>query len=156
VPSGHKGRGLRAVLLLPAVRHALRYSLRNHPELAFRDGQGRIVHLEADLYRVIEWADTHGRHWAFSLSNAGARYTQFRSDRARLDELDWTAIAARDFHAAEVKEAKQAEFLLHEGFPFELVEAIGVASAGIKVAVDEIMEGTAYRPRTEVRPDWYY
>lgn len=28
----------------------------NHPELAYREGQGPIVHLEADLHRVIAWA----------------------------------------------------------------------------------------------------
>ena len=43
----------------------------NHRELAYRGGQSPIVHLEADLHRAVEWADTDGRPWAFSLSNAG-------------------------------------------------------------------------------------
>jgi len=53
----------------------------NHPELAYRGGQEPIVHLEADPYEVIRWADADGRRWAFSLSNAGARYAEFRSRR---------------------------------------------------------------------------
>jgi hypothetical protein len=60
----------------------------NHPELAYRAGQGPIVHLEADLHRVIQWADATGVRWAFSLSNAGAYYTEFRSRVEDLDELD--------------------------------------------------------------------
>jgi hypothetical protein len=35
----------------------------NHPELAYRGGQGPIVHLEADLYDVIAWAAGAGTPW---------------------------------------------------------------------------------------------
>ena len=54
----------------------------NHPELAYRDGQTPIVHLEADLLKTVAWAAGEGRRWAFSLSNAGAHYSEFRN---RLD-----------------------------------------------------------------------
>ncbi len=66
----------------------------NHPELTYRGGQGPIVHLEADLRKVTRWADENGVRWAFSLSNAGAYYTEFRSNLSDLNELDWDAIAA--------------------------------------------------------------
>ena len=71
----------------------------NHPELDYRGGQGPIVHLEADLHEAVDWAERHGRRWAFTLSNAGSRYFQDRCDRAQLDELDWAAIQARDWRA---------------------------------------------------------
>lgn len=29
----------------------------NHPELAYRGGQGPIIHFEADLGAVVDWAD---------------------------------------------------------------------------------------------------
>ena len=89
----------------------------NDPELTYREGQRPIVHLEADLYEVVAWADANGRRWAFSLSNAGAYYTQFRSRVDQLDEVNWPAVAATDFRGAEVKEGKQAEFLVHQQFP---------------------------------------
>jgi hypothetical protein len=69
----------------------------NHPELAYRGGQDPIVHLEADLHDCIEWADREQRQWAFSLSNAGAYYTQFRNKVEELNQLNWPAIEARDF-----------------------------------------------------------
>jgi hypothetical protein len=71
----------------------------NHPDLAYRGGQAPIIHLEADLHQVIGWADTNRRRWAFSLSNAGAFYAQFRSQAAQLDEVNWPALAARDFRS---------------------------------------------------------
>jgi hypothetical protein len=113
----------------------------NHAELAYRGGQGPIVHLEADLHSVIAWANANGRWWAFSLSNAGAFYAQFRSEVGQLGEVNWPAVAATDFRSEDVKEGKQAEFLVHEFFPWELVERIGVISRGIANQATVAMQG---------------
>jgi hypothetical protein len=128
----------------------------NHPELAYRGGQEPIIHLEADLQQVVQWAEANGRLWAFSLSNAGAFYTQFRADIDQLREINWDAIAATDFRPADIKEAKQAEFLVHRSFPWHLVERIGVCSQGIATRVSNGMHGAKHRPRIEIRRDWYY
>jgi hypothetical protein len=128
----------------------------NHPELAYRGGQDPIIHLEADLHRVVRWAESNGVRWAYSLSNAGARYAEFRSDLTDLDELDWDAIDARDFRDPDVKERKQAEFLVHGNFPFDLVERIGVQTQAIKQRVLRVLSTSTYRPIVEIRPDWYF
>lgn len=128
----------------------------NHPELAYAGGQEPILHLEADLRRVVAWAEANGRRWAFSLSNAGAFYTQFRARVDELDQLNWTGIAARDFRPADVKEAKQAEFLLHQSFPWELVDRIGVQSGTMVPRVMAALQGAVHRPALEIRPEWYY
>lgn len=128
----------------------------NNPELTYRGGQGPILHLEADLQNVVAWADSQRRRWAFSLSNAGAVYTQFRASLDNLDELDWHAIAATDFRPAEVKEGKQAEFLVHEFFPWDLIQRIGVHSIGIRSQVAAALNRTSHRPTVEIRPEWYY
>ena len=99
----------------------------NHPELTYRGGQGPIVHFEADLQAVVAWADAQPRRWAFTLSNAGARYFEDRSDLGQLDQIDWNAVRATDWH--QCKEGKQAEFLLESSLPWHLVERIGVQSA---------------------------
>ncbi len=128
----------------------------NHPDLAYQDGQGPIVHLEADLHDVVAWAAGIGRRWAFTLSNAGAYYTNFRSDLANLDEIDWTAVAATDFRGAAVKEAKQAEFLVRDEFPWSLVRRVGVLSQAIKTAVETAIGTASHRPPVEIIPTWYY
>jgi len=128
----------------------------NHPELAYRGGQGPIVHLEADLHAVIAWAGDNGRRWAFSLSNAGSYYAQFRSRIEELGEVDWEAVAATDFRGARVKEGKQAEFLVYDSFPWALVERIGVLSPQVAQQAANVMQGAAHRPVIERRSDWYY
>lgn len=128
----------------------------NHPELAYRGGQQPIVHLEADLHSVAQWAVANNRRWAFSLSNAGAVYTQFRTGVGKLNEINWTAVAAEDFRPADIKEGKQAEFLIEQAFPWHLVERIGVHSQGIVSRVSDAMHGAAHRPGIEIKRDWYY
>ncbi len=128
----------------------------NHSELAYRDGQAPIVHLEADLFETVAWAEHEGHRWAFSLSNAGAYYTEFRNRLDQLDEVDWEAVAATDFRAAQVKEGKQAELLVHEFFPWHLVRRIGVQSDSIRQRVLRALSGSGPQPVVQVRQDWYY
>lgn len=128
----------------------------NHPELAYRGGQGPILHLEADLNEAVAWAEANARRWAFSLSNAGAYYTEFRSQLAQLDEVDWAAVAATDFRSAQVKEGKQAEFLVQDFFPWQLVRRIGVIDVRVYGEVSRALEGAEHRPEVEVRREWYF
>jgi hypothetical protein len=128
----------------------------NHPELTYRGGQGPIVHLEADLRRVIRWADENGVGWAFSLSNAGAYYTEFRANLSDLNELDWNAIAATNFRPSDVKERKQAEFLVHQSFPFCLFDRVGVQSPAVQLRATQALTGAEHQPIVEIRSEWYF
>lgn len=128
----------------------------NHPDLTYRGGQDPIVHLEADLHDVVAWADGNGARWAFSLSNAGAAYARFRSRLASLNEIDWQAVASSDFQRVDVKEGKQAEFLVHGFFPWSLIERIGVPSEGTRAAVESALAGASHRSSVAVKKEWYY
>ncbi len=128
----------------------------NHPEVAYRGGQRSIVHLQADLYAAIRWANDNGRRWAFSDRNAGTYVAGFYRDVADLDEIDWRAVQARDFRDPVVREGKQAEFLMHEWFPWELVECIGVIDAPRAEQAAEAIREAAHQPLVRVEPGWYY
>lgn len=127
----------------------------NHPNLTYRGGQGPIVHLEADLKATIAWAREKQRKWAFTLSNAGARYFEDRNDLKKLSEINWDAVAANWWQVA-FKEEKQAEFLIERSFPWHLVERIGVHSPAIVPRVASAMTNAAHRPKVEIKTDWYY
>ena len=119
---------------------------KNHPDLTYRGGQEPIVHLELDLEDVANWGDVNGRRWAFTLSNAGARYAEFRSRLDQLGEIDWNAVASTDFRSQAVKEGKQAEFLVHGFVPWGLVARIGVHSQGIAPRVAAAIYSAGHRP----------
>jgi len=80
---------------------------KNNPDLSYRGGQESIVHLEADVQEVVEWATGCGRRWAFSNANAGALYASFFSSLADLREVNWPAVGSTDFRDPEVKDGKQ-------------------------------------------------
>lgn len=128
----------------------------NHPEITYHGGQGPIVHLQADLRTVVEWANAKPIAWAITDGNAGAHVTQFSNDLADLDRLNWEAIHARDWRDAKIKEQKQAEFLLRDWFPWELVECVGVQNdATLKDARAAVATGD-HRPVVRLEPEWYY
>ena len=126
----------------------------NHPDLSYRGGQGPIVHLEADLRSTVVWASKKGLRWAFTLSNAGTRYFEDRSDLGQLNEIDWDAVQARDWKAC--KEGKQAEFLIEQRLSWKLVSRIGVYSSAMYPQTEQVIRNAAHRPSVEVRREWYY
>jgi hypothetical protein len=128
----------------------------NNPELAYKGGQGQIIHLEADLHTVIQWANAHNHSWAFSGSNAGAAYAQFWTDVSQLDQLNWRHIAATQWAQADIREAKQAEFLMYNHFPWRLVERIGVHSKAVLNLVMNVLAQVAHKPTVQILPNWYY
>ncbi len=126
----------------------------NHAELSHRGGQGPIVHLEFDLHAAAAWAEANNRRWAFTLTNAGSRFFEDRSDLSRLHEIDWDAVQARSW--ASCKEGKQAEFLVETSFPWELVERVGVYDNTTYHQAAHALNAHAHKPTLELRTSWYY
>lgn len=123
-------------------------------ELSYRGGQGPIVHLEADLRQTVAWADRQKLRWAFTLSNAGSFNFEDRCDLANLGEINWEAVHARQWQGC--KEAKQAEFLIEQQFPWNLILRIGVQSEQMRLRTMDVVEEARHKPRVEIKPDWYY
>jgi hypothetical protein len=126
----------------------------NHPDMTYRGGQGPIIHLEADMRQAVAWAERHDKRWAFTLSNAGARYFEDRCSLAQLNEINWDAVQATNW--SRDKEGKQAEFLVEQQFPWQLITRIGVMSTQVHEQVSAALQATAHKPRVELKREWYY
>ena len=122
--------------------------------LNYHGGQTPIIHLESDLYRTIQWAQNASRRWAFTRSNAGAFYTRFYTSVAELNLVNWQAVEATQWKG--LTDGKQAEFLLHENFPWSLVERIGVIDRTIEAKVKSHIQKSSHIPPVEILRDWYY
>jgi hypothetical protein len=68
--------------------------------------------------------------------------------------VDWNAVQATDWR--HCKEGKQAEFLLEQNVPWNLVERVGVHSRPIYQRVADALPSSGHRPVVEIRPEWYY
>ena len=123
-------------------------------QLTYQGGQEPIVHLEADLRETVAWADAHNRRWAFTPSSAASYSFTDYIDLGRLDVIDWDAIRATDWRTC--RDAKQAEFLIEESFPWEQVSRIGVRSQAMYARVQHALQGVRHRPTVAIKPGWYY
>ena len=129
----------------------------NHPDLShYRDGQEPVLHLQVDMKAAIELADQHGVRWAFSDRNAGTFYTSFYNSYNQLGKIDWAAVKATDFSDAQVKEGKQAEFLIHDTCPWHLIEKIGVHNKKRLDQVNTLIKYIAHKPIVAVERAWYF
>jgi hypothetical protein len=128
----------------------------NHPDLTYHNGQEPIIHLEADMRTVVDWAASHSKPWAFSDANAGARYAAFYNTVDSLNHLNWDAIESTDFRDAVIKDGKQAEFLLYESFPCNLISRIGVINETIAQQVNIILAATGFDIEVSVLRKWYF
>ena len=126
----------------------------NHPDLSYLGGQKPIIHIEADLYKTVNWCNETGKRWAFTLSNAGSRYFEDRFNLNELSDIDWEAVNTREWRAC--KEGKQAEFLVEYQFPWHLVDRIGVFSNDIYSEVVSALNGKNHQPYVTIMKEWYY
>lgn len=126
----------------------------NYAGLTYQGGQEPIIHLEADLYSTVKWARENDQRWAFTLSNAGSGYFEDRNDLNLLNEIDWDAVQAQDWRGK--KDGKQAEFLIEDKLPWQLIERIGAFSDTHARNAIIAMRHLTNKPRVEIRREWYY
>ena len=132
-----------------------------NPELSYQDGQNKIVHLEADLFESVAWANSQNLKWAFTLSNAGSSYFEDRADLKQLVEINWAAVKTDQWGGPginpSVKEGKQAEFLVEEKFPWKLFSQIGIMKdQRLHQMIMRMLNGAQHRPSVTYQPAWYY
>jgi len=128
----------------------------NHPDLPDSPGQTPIIHLVSSVSQAVQWTESNSKRWAFTDTNAGASYALFYNDLEKLSEVDWQAVEARDFRNPQIKEGKQAEFLIEEFFDFSCIQEIGVYNNDIGQRVRQVIDDTDYTLEVRTHKDWYY
>lgn len=123
-------------------------------DLSYRGGDGLIVHLEADLYKSIAWADRSDHRWAFTNVSAATGYFEDFVDIGKLTAIDWEIVRA-DWWQGRAAE-KQAEFLMEGEFAWRLIERIACRSEWACRQVRDAISPSDYPPRIEAIPSRYY
>jgi hypothetical protein len=120
----------------------------------YQGGQGPIVHLVSRISR----ATATGHRWAFTDRHAELQYAQYYDDLSQLGQVDWSVMPHGIFWGGDpdMKERRQAEFLVYEAFPWTAIERIVVKDAAIATKTLSAMQQAAYQPPVDVNPDWYY
>lgn len=86
----------------------------------YAGGQENVVHLVSTVSRAVAL----GRAWAFTDRHAELAHALHFEDLAKLSEVPWTVMGEQ--YWSNVKEERQAEFLVREFFPWTAVTEIAV------------------------------
>lgn len=150
VPVAAKGKLGDYVPFYFCNRSVMLYAIhRGHQDYA--GGQNEIVHLVSSVATAVVLQ----RPWAFTDRHAELGYADYFDDLAKLSEVDWKVMPL-DYWAndTETKERRQAEFLVHQSFPWSAIERIGVRDNTVAATVQTLLGGKP--PPVEIRPAWYY
>jgi hypothetical protein len=131
------------------TRSVMLYVLsRGHQD--YSGGQENIVHLVSK----ISIATSLRRAWAFTDRHAELGHALYFDDLAKLPEVPWHTMGER--YWSEVKEERQAEFLVYGFFPWTAVTEVAVMSQATANLAFQALSSSAHRPLVTQRPDWYY
>jgi len=101
-----------------------------------------------------------GLQFVFTDGHAVVDISNFYDDLGELHMVNWQVIGAKWWNSNESApdrmRLRQAEFLVHEFLPWELITHIGTRSPLIQDTVFALQAGTVHHPEVLVRPNWYY
>jgi hypothetical protein len=125
----------------------------------YSEGQAPLIYLVSTAQTIAE----AGRRFVFSDGHGIARMTSWFDDLADLDKIDWAMVYERYWKDDPLgdndrQRRKQAEFLVHEFCPWELIQELVVVNRVVRQRVDAILGEFPpdLRPPTVVRSEWYY
>lgn len=119
----------------------------------YNNGQRPIVHLVSSIEAIL----ATGRPWFFTDRHADLGYARQFDSLDKLEEVDWTVMPIRQWGGnTEVKEKRQAEFLVHDWCPWPAIEVIGVINQAVASQVQAALENVGHKPSVEIHPEWYY
>lgn len=120
-------------------------------------GQSQVVHLVSNAEEV----DAAGCDWVFTDGHAAmSPLTSFYNDFADLIKIDWAVMSSKYWHDTDThpdrERRRQAEFLIHDSFPWGLVSKIAVRNQETAENVHKIIENVIHRPTIAIETGWYY
>ena len=119
-------------------------------------GEDPIVHLVTSTEAVV----TAGLQYAFTDGHSTMRFTEFFDDLADLSKVDWDIMETKYWRDTsddnDRKRRRQAEFLVHEFCPWNIIEQIGVKTDAVRRQVTQIAQAVGHSPAVQLRRNWYY
>ncbi len=119
----------------------------------YRGGQDPILHLVS----TVKTAIATGRPWAFTDRHAELGHAIYFDDLGQLAEVDWGVMNLKHWGGdSDVKERRQAEFLIHEWLPWAAIRGVVARTEATAGRVRSILRGPGASPPVTVEPSWYY
>src|SRR2546428_11719180 len=139
-----------------APRSPMLYAINGGRVEGYKGGQAPILHLVSSAETVA----AAGLSFCFTDGHAEMDISDFYGDLADLRKIDWEIMKARYWRDTnednDRKRRRQAEFLVHNTLPWQLITEVGVFSPKGAAAVTAALATVAHKPTVAVHRDWYY
>lgn len=156
VPCGASGTLHDYVPFYFAPRSPMLYTINRGNVEQYPQRQARVVHLTTS----IEQVQTAGIPFVFTDGHAIMAFSRFFSELAQLDQIDWKVMSSTYWNdTTEYPDRcrrRQAEFLIHQTLPWELITEIGVYSRQMQAEVVTMLQSAVHQPVVQIRREWYY
>ena len=118
--------------------------------------QSSVVYLISTAQKVKD----RNINFVFSDGHAIMAMTDFYDDLDDLNQIDWDVMTSKWWRDTpedpDRKRRRQAEFLIHKFFPWDLVDEIAVMDDRVAQQAQSLLQGTEHPPAVHVRYNWYY
>ncbi|NJK74431.1 MAG: DUF4433 domain-containing protein [Richelia sp. CSU_2_1] len=139
-----------------APRSPMLYSINKGYVASYTQGQEPVIHRVSDVFNI----ENVGLDFVFTDGHAVMKLTTFFDNLYELYQIDWDVMEARYWNDTDEdndrKRRRQAEFLVRNFFPWQLIAQIGVINSAIQAQVENILQNFTHKPAVIVRQNWYY
>ncbi len=156
VPAGPGGCLADYVPFYFAPRSPMLYAIHTGAVAGYSGGQASVLHLVTSAEAVAQ----RGLDYVFTDGHAVMALSDFFDDLRDLDAIDWQIMRERFWADTDEdpdrKRRRQAEFLVREFLPWDLITDIAVLERDIADQVQQLLSGHDHRPEVRVHRRWYY
>ncbi len=139
-----------------APRSPMLYTIHKGNVEGYQGEQESILHLVASAEQVVK----SKLAYTFTDGHADVDLSCFFTDLSDLDKIDWDIMKEKYWNDTiadgDRKRRRQAEFLVYEFFPINLLISIGVINDKIEQQVKYMLQNKIINPAIKVIPAWYY
>jgi len=133
------------------------YAIHKQNVATYSGGQQPIIHLVSEAYTI----KNSGLKFAFTDGHAIMTYSEFYDKLSDLENvIDWELMESKYWFATEDdpnrKCRRQAEFLIYENCPWQLIQQIGVINNTSKQQVQQILTNFNIQTPVNIYSHWYY
>jgi hypothetical protein len=139
-----------------APRSPMLYAINSGFVEGYDEGQAPVIYLISS----VEAVNATGRRWLFTEGHAEIAYTDYFNDLRHLNKIDWRVMKSKFWNDTDEdpdrKRKRQAEFLVHEFFPWEAVQHVAVYTEMMKRQVKDILGDGKHARTVRIERSWYY
>jgi hypothetical protein len=132
------------------------YAIKNSRVEGFSGNQSDIVYWVSRIQKFVGLDEP----FVFTDGHGTMGFTEFFDEVQFLDQIDWNLMSSQYWYDTEDdpdrKRRRQAEFLVYNNCPLDLLLGLAVRNDSVKMKVESMIELAQLDLNVVVKPEWYF